>query len=85
MRRILGSVIIKNVGPEPYRVEELLGYMLEPGAEVDLMDSKLSFFYSDWSAANKLVTTLESAKLNRDIQAGKIQVILNQRSLPAHS
>jgi len=76
---IAGTVVIKNMSGAPYPVEELMGYVLAPSAEVDLMNSALPFFYSDWIAANRLVTALPTAKLFRDIQVGKIQVVLNKR------
>lgn len=77
-----GSVIIKNVSGADYWVEELTGFVLANGAEVDLMSRELPFYYLDWESANRLVTDCPTAKLFRDIQAGKIQVVSNKRIRP---
>lgn len=75
---IAGSLVIQNVTDDPYPVEELMGYVLAPGAQVDLLSTELDFFYRDWVAAYRLVTSCRTAKLYQDIQAGKIKVLVNR-------
>lgn len=77
-----GLVLIKNVSGASYTVEELAGYELQNGAEVDLLSRALPFYYDSWESANRLVTACPTAKLYRDIQAGKVQVVVNKRLRP---
>lgn len=78
-----GRVIIKNVSTQPYTVEELQGYVLEPGAEVDIMSVELPARYVDYQSAYRLVTDWPTAKLFQDIQAHTIQVVEKKRIKPA--
>jgi hypothetical protein len=74
-----GSVIIKNKTVNPYIIEELWGYSLPSGESVDLCDENLAHYYSDFDAANRLVSELETAKLYQDIQDEKIEVVSVER------
>jgi len=78
-RRPLGSVIIKNVSGDAYMIEELFGYALADGEEIDLLNAETDHFYRDWESANRLVTDLPTAKLYQDIQEGLIEVVTNSR------
>jgi hypothetical protein len=75
-----GSIIIRNATANPYTVEELGGVVLAPGATVDLIgeNTETVHRYGDYLTANRLVTSLASAKLRRDIVAGSIVVDVNE-------
>jgi hypothetical protein len=72
------SIKIKNATNTPYLVVEIGGVIIQPGAEIDIMDEDIDGHYEDYEAANRLVTCLETAKLRKDIVAGDIIVTLNQ-------
>lgn len=73
-----GKVRIKNVSGADYFIEELGDHQIADQEELDIMDPTLPSYYNDWEAANRLVTALTGAKLYQDIQAGDIEVVLNQ-------
>lgn len=79
--KIRGSVVIKNVSEEVYLIEELNDYSLDPDETIDLMNQEVVYSYSDWEAANRLVTNLPTAKLYQDIQSGDISVIVNDKTI----
>jgi len=72
-----GTLKIQNVSGASYAVEELGGLAIADQATIDLLDPLLSPHYTDWDAANRLVTELPTAKLYQDIQAGRLTIIEN--------
>ena len=74
---LIGSVVIQNNTNETYFVEELGDYELLTGDTVDLLDDELPNYYRDWDSANRLVSSLPTAKLYQDIQSGDIEVMAN--------
>lgn len=72
-----GSIKIKNVSGSHYVVEELGGLVMADQEQIDLLNPSLPQHYADWADANRLVTTLTTAKLNQDIQSGDIEVVEN--------
>lgn len=78
-----GAVLkIRNDSGSSYVVEELGGYSLDPGAEVDLMDEAIPGHYDSWEAARALVHSTPTAKLFQDIQGGDITITSEQRPTP---
>lgn len=78
-----GAVLkIRNDSGGVYSVEELGGYDLDPGEEVDLMDEAVPGHYDNFDAARALVHSTPTAKLYQDIQAGDISITQEQRPDP---
>ena len=75
-----GSIKIKNVSGASYTVVELGGLAISNQETIDLLDPLLQQYYADWDDANRLVTTLQTAKLYQDIQTNKILVVENSPS-----
>jgi hypothetical protein len=77
MDRDLGSVKVKNVSGSPYVVEELGGYALAAGATVDLVgeNTETVHRYGDFYTAKRLVESVTTAKLYRDIRLGAIELV----------
>jgi hypothetical protein len=76
-----GSIKIQNVSGTHYVVEELGGLVVADQETIDLLDPALVQHYADWEDANRLVTSLPTAKLYQDIQAGVVVVIENTRQI----
>lgn len=77
-----GTIKIKNVSGSHYVVEELGGHVITDQETIDLLDPSLPQHYADWEDANRLVTTLTTAKLYQSIQAGEIVVVENRPREP---
>lgn len=72
-----GSIIVRNTTGSPYAVQEMGGTTIAPGAELDLLSEAVAGRYTDYEAANRLVTALPTAQLYQDIQAGTIVIVAN--------
>jgi hypothetical protein len=73
MTFIQGIVSVKNVSGAEYTIEEI-DYTMQDQEVVDLLNTGLPNHYEDWESAKRLVTTLTTAKLYQDIQAGNVVV-----------
>lgn len=74
------TVLLRNIGEDPFEVEELGGLVLQPDEEIDMLDSAAAHHYRDSGEALKAILEVPDTSLHRGMVEGVLQYRLSPKA-----